>query len=51
MKEARIFNWIALIWTVLGTVYLITDPATDIWTLIYITILIVAQVTALKRLK
>ena len=51
MKEAKVLNWIALVWSILGGVYLIQDPTTDIWSYIFMGVLIAAQVTALKTFK
>ena len=51
MKEARIVNWIALVWTVLGAIGLIQDATADIWSFIYMGTIIAAQILALRQLK
>jgi hypothetical protein len=51
MKEARIVNWIALVWTALGLIAIIQDPTSGVWTYLYIGIILAAQVLALRALK
>jgi len=48
MKEAKIFNWMALIWTILGSILVIQENTSDIWGYIYLGTLITAQILALK---
>ena len=51
MKEAKVLNWIALVWTVLGAVALLNDPTMDGWSYIFMGVLIAAQITALRTFK
>lgn len=49
-KTAVVFNWIAIVWTVLGSLYMFGE-AVDPWAFLFMIVLIVAQATALSELK
>lgn len=51
MKETKILNWIALVWTVLGGISMLDSSTTDIWGVLYLGILVAAQILALKHIK
>ena len=50
-KTAVIFNWIALVWTLLGAFYMFGDNTVDPWAMLFLVVLIVAQGTALSTMK
>lgn len=51
MKEAKVLNWIALVWSILGTIAMFEDPTMTIWSYVFMGVLVAAQITALKQLK
>lgn len=48
MKEAKVITWVALVWTILGVILIIQDATSDVWTYLYVGVLIASQVMALK---
>ena len=51
VKEAKIANWIALVWTLLGSVYMLGDQSTEPLSVLYMLILIIAQILAIRIAK
>jgi len=51
VKEAKIMNWIALVWTILGSVYMLGDETTEPLSVLYMIIIITAQILAIRIAK
>lgn len=50
-KSAKVLNWIALVWTILGVIALVSEGTLDIWSFVFMSVLVGAQVTALNSIE
>lgn len=52
MKQtAVVFNWIAFVWTLLGALFMLTEPPVDTMAILFLVVLLIAQVTALREMR